>query len=555
MQADYILDYGTRAPGQAGKLFLMARLTSGPAPQNVQRRPLNLSLVIDRSGSMAGQKLDYTRQAAQFLVENLSANDMFSAVLYNDKVETLLMPENVTRKDAINQRIAGIKAGGTTNLSSGWLEGCKLVDRNRKSRFVNRVILISDGLANRGVTDSAQLVQMAYQKLGEGITTTTMGLGRDFNEDLLMEMANAGGGAYYFIESPEVTPTIFREELQGLLNVLGQNLTIGIKPEPGVKVNNQLNAYPISSDGAYTAFRLGDIFAEELKALVLEIDVPGLAGPGQQQIATLRFEYDAIQGDETEHKIQEIPVMLDVETSIPQLPHPEVKNTVLLLQAANARKRAIRAADQGDYHTAAIVLRQAAESIADNDAQQNNRLLEERNALMQQAADVEQGEVRYDVYRRKTLSTQAFYTMTSRHDDTITLRSRELQKKNQTQEFVPPLPEPPLQVEKRSGTTPTHVTWHEKTFPLEKTVTRVGRSSHNEIVLAVKGVSRFHCQIRRDGDAVYIEDLGSTNGTMIGGKTIEAPYQLSVGDVAYVCDEKLVFHDAPGHTVNYTLVE
>jgi Ca-activated chloride channel family protein len=97
-----------------------------------------------------------------------------------------------------------------------------------------------------------KLVVLAQQKRAEGVPTTTMGLGTDCNEDLLMAMAEAGGGAFYFIESPEVTPTIFQEELQGLLSVVGQNLVIGVDPTDYVTTVNQLNSYPMHTNGRRT---------------------------------------------------------------------------------------------------------------------------------------------------------------------------------------------------------------------------------------------------------------------------------------------------------------
>ena len=547
MQANYVLDYDTLSPNKPYRVYLMARIVSGPAPEEHTRRPLNISLVIDRSGSMAGEKIDYTRQAAQFLVQNLSIHDTLSIVLYNDKVETLLMPEKVHRKDIISQRIATIKPSGTTNLSSGWLEGCTLVQKNFNTQQVNRVILMSDGLANRGVTDPNQLVAMAQQKFNEQITTTTMGLGSDFNEDLLMAMATAGGGAFYFIESPEVTPQIFKDELKGLLNVVGQNLTIGILPAKDVRLNEQLNAYPKHTDGEYAAFRMGDIFGDEVKALVMELDLPPYPDVGQKQIALLRFEYDELTHNETHHRVMDIPVMIHVgvQTDRPLLPNSEVSQSVLLLKAAQARKEAVKAADSGAFKNAAQLLRDVADQIGE-DAEKDSRLAEERDALRQQAQDIEKGVSSYDVYSRKTLSTQAFYTMTSRHQDTVMLRIREAERegnKRSTQNVLPVGTNEALQILKRQGITPTHVTWKSHTFSLKNDLIRIGRASHNEIVIAEKGVSRFHCHIKREGDQLLIEDLGSTNGTTLDGKLIDKPHTLNVGDVVYICDEKLIFHD------------
>lgn len=551
MQADFILDYDVLKINTAQKIYLMARVVSGAATHEQKRRPLNLSLVVDRSGSMAGDKIDYTRQAAQFLVQNLGVNDTLSIVLYNDTVETLLMPEKVQRKDAISQKIAEIKPSGTTNLSSGWLEGCKLVAQNLDKPSVNRVILMSDGLANRGVTDKAQLVNMAQQKFSEGVSTTTMGLGTDFNEDLMMEMASAGGGAFYFIESPEVTPQIFKEELQGLLNVVAQNLVISVLPTNGVNIVGQLNAYAMKFDGAYTTFRLGDVFAEEIKALVLEITLPPYP-EGTHKIVTLRFEYDELrENNTTQHQLIELPVYIRA-TNQPNaivVKNPTVNQNVLLLQAANARKTAVQLADKGAFNEASQILRNAAKLIdAQND--DNPKLLEERNALMQQASELEKGESGYDVYSRKTMSSQSFYTMTSRHEDTVMLRLREQEKKRQTQsmdkvdsEQIDSTPK----IEKRPGVTPTHATWNGITFVLKGDLIRIGRSSQNDIVMNVEGVSRFHCQIIRKEEHLYLEDLGSTNGTMMGGENMDTPKQISVGDVAYICDEKLIFHDGNYH--------
>ena len=555
MKADFSLDYDVLTMERPYQVYLMARFVGGSAPVANQRRPLNLSLVIDRSGSMAGAKIDYTRQAAQFLVQNLTPLDYLSVVLYNDSVETLITPEKVVNKDAINQKIQKIRISGTTNLSGGWLQGCNHVGQNYSHDRVNRVILMSDGLANRGVTDTSKLVNMATKRFAdEEISTTTMGLGSDFNEDLMMAMANAGGGAFYFIESPEVAPTIFNEELRGLLSVVGQNLTISITATDHVSNIKQLNAYPDFKDKNVYAYRLGDVYGEEEKTLVVELDIPALQTMGEQQIAVLKFDYDELTPEGSTHHAWEMPVVVNVKQDAePVLRNLQVIENVLLLKAANARKQAIKDADKGKYKEASQVLNQAIEDI-DSAGIDNEQIQEERSALKSQAEQMEERPDTYDNYSRKTMATQAMYTLTSRHEETMVLRRREVLREmenrglaiEEADDILKPesLPENPAPIPNRSNVIPpTYLTYDGNTIKLTADLLRIGRSSHNEIHLPRKGVSRFHAHIKRVGDNYIIEDLGSTNGTHYNNKPIAGSLTLSVGDEILVCDEKLIFHD------------
>lgn len=535
MRADFALDYDVLTVQHTQKLYLLARLTAGPAPDAHLRRPLNLSVVIDRSGSMSGDKLSYTRQAAAFLVQNLNPRDTLSIVLYNENVETLVLPEPVRHKDAITQRIEAVRAGGTTNLSGGWLEGCNHVAHALNPDHLNRVILMSDGLANRGITDRERLVALAQQKFEAGISTTTMGLGADFNEDLLAAIASAGGGAFYFIESPEVAPLIFQEELRGLLSVVGQNLVISLAMTPYVASVHQLNAYPTTKGPGLAAFRLGDVFGEEVKTLALELTLAGLEQVGPVQIATLRFEYDELAGNGVEHRTLELPVMIDVVSpgTQPALPNLEVSQVVLLLKAAQARNEAIREADQGRYSSASQVLRQAADAIAES-GMHSAALDDEVQALNKEAANLARGADSYSDYSRKMMSTQAIYTMTDRHGSTQAMRMREFDRADKDANTA--------RAARQSGVIPTHLRWNDKTFALDGDLIRIGRAAQNEIIIKANGVSRFHCQIRRNNGRLLLEDLGSTNGTVIDGKPITDVYALSAGDEVYLCKERLTFH-------------
>lgn len=545
MRADFALDYDVLTVEQPHKLYLMAYVNADSAAKDRARRPLNLCLVIDRSGSMAGDKIDFTRQAAQLLVQNLGSDDLLSIVLYNEQVETLLMPEFVRRKDYISQQIASIKPGGTTNLSGGWLEACRLVAQNRHSDYLNRVILMSDGLANRGVTATDKLVEMARQKYDEeGITTTTMGLGTDFNEDLMMEMANAGGGAFYFIESPEATPTIFQEELQGLLSLIGQNLTITLEHSDHVREVRQLNLYPTRQDANAITYRLGDLFGDEVKALLLELSIPAIRQLGDVQIATLRFHYDELNAHGTQPRSWEMPVRVNVAPSDSLHPHNvnvDVRRAVLLLKAAQARAQAVSLADGGEYGEAAHTLREMVRYLEKSGYLYDPQISEERDALARQAEELSAGKEKYGQYSRKTMSTQALYTMSNRHDETMVLRLREQERmaKSDTDIVSAVQREPSL----GDGRTPTRLRWNNALFILAGDVIRIGRATENEIVISARGVSRAHCRLTRRDGKLILEDVGSTNGTLVNGRRLTSPYTVSVGDELRLSEERLVFED------------
>lgn len=542
MRANFALDYDVVTLQQPHKLYLMAYISAGVTHKDRERRALNISLVIDRSGSMAGDKIDYTRQAAQLLVQNLSQRDMLSVVVYNDTVETLLEPQYIVHKDMVSQKISGIKPGGTTNLSGGWLEGCHHVAHHMAAESLNRVILMTDGLANRGVTQTDKLIEIARQKFGEGISTTTMGLGTDFNEDLLMDIANAGGGAFYFIESPEVAPAIFQEELSGLLSLVGQNLSISLKRTQAIRSIKQLNAYPQSDDGAMLTFRLGDVFADDVKALLLEVSLAPMETLGEAEIGALTFAYDELNEHGTQRREWSMPIRINVADPEDQRPNKvnvDVRKAVLLLKAAQARQNAVLLADQRRFADAAAALRAVIDELQSSGFIGDEQISDEVEALIKQAEAMEDGEREYNEYSRKSMATQAFYTMSSRHMETVQLRQRERERGDST-DLLSYLMKA-RDRELGDGDAPTVLRWGDKVFAIEGNLMRIGRADQNDFIVNERGVSRFHCQLVRSGAKLYIEDTGSTNGTRINGRRLVGQYAVSIGDELTMGEARLTF--------------
>src|SRR6201991_3405569 len=154
-----------------------------------KRARLNLSLVLDRSGSMEGEKMARAREDAAFCIDQLMAEDRVSVVIFDDRVELIVPSQPVVNKDAIKERIYAVRARNSTALHEAWVRGGLEVSNHLSSRAINRVLLITDGLDNGGETRVDRIVQQAGELAGRNVTTSTIGIGSDFNEDLLIPMA------------------------------------------------------------------------------------------------------------------------------------------------------------------------------------------------------------------------------------------------------------------------------------------------------------------------------------------------------------------------------
>lgn len=322
--------------------FVYISLKGIKAEKTNNRQPLNISLVIDRSGSMSGDKLDYTKKAIDFVIDNVESTDMISIVQYNDKVSVVSETDFVTDKKSLHTKVGQIHAGGSTNLSGGMLEGysqvkngkkgsfinqlIEIVKTAQKENFVNRVLLLSDGLANVGVTDLATLQLMAQKKFREEqIGLSTFGVGADFNEELMTNLAEYGGANYYFIEKPDSIPQIFAKELSGLLAVIAQNTQVSVKFASQYAKCTKVYGYPATITDDKVSINFNDIFSEEQKAVLLHFEVV------KQFDGVLPIEVSLSYDDVVKKldKIAEIKTLNLIATQDENLFKTGIENTVL----------------------------------------------------------------------------------------------------------------------------------------------------------------------------------------------------------------------------------
>lgn len=223
----------TLANGPAREQFLLElRAAGGALPGGVVqggRSPLNLCLVIDRSGSMEGAPLEYVKQACRYVVDLLSPNDVLSIVTFEEIVEVLMPPQRVTSKEPIKEGIGRLQVGNTTNLYDGIALAAQQLSAFNEPGRATRMLVLSDGDPTAGIKDFSTLVAYAGEVKSRGITCTFLGFGPDYNEELIAGMAKKSGGNYYYIPSPELIPEVFRTELEKLMTVVARNLQLRMK--------------------------------------------------------------------------------------------------------------------------------------------------------------------------------------------------------------------------------------------------------------------------------------------------------------------------------------
>jgi Ca-activated chloride channel homolog len=237
------------------------------------KSPLNISIVIDRSGSMSGDKLKYAKIAAKYVIDQLSENDYVSVVEYDNTVDVKVAAQSASNKQSIKNAIETIFDRGGTNLCGGAVEGYRQVKKNYNSNYINRVLLLSDGLANEGITNPSQIENIVKNQMVEnGITISTFGLGRDYNEDLMTAMAENGNGNYYFIEKAKDVSNIFEKELNGVSRVLAQNVEIKIEVPEFVNITKVYGA-KYDQTGRVIKIPLRDVFCNETKSVLIKYTI------------------------------------------------------------------------------------------------------------------------------------------------------------------------------------------------------------------------------------------------------------------------------------------
>ena len=276
--------------GARSRRFLLAEIQAPEAPNRPGRLPVDLAFVLDRSGSMGGEKIAHAREAVLQGIQCLRDEDRFAVVAYDDHVQVVVPTTHATAeaREAASRAVARIAPRGSTDLEGGWRRGCEQVVEHLSAEAVGRCLLLTDGLANAGVTDHDEIERLSTDWRGRRVVTSTFGVGAHFDETLLRRMADAGGGNYEFIESAVQIADFMASEVGEALTVTAREAVLVVEAGKGAVVES-LNDFPCRQEGSAWRVELGSLFGGQSRNPVLRVTLAeGEAGAARD--VTVRLE-------------------------------------------------------------------------------------------------------------------------------------------------------------------------------------------------------------------------------------------------------------------------
>ena len=344
-------------------VYLYIDLKADKVGDDKDRSPLNIAVVIDRSGSMGDKnKLEYVKKSVDYIIEQAGTDDYVSIVTYDDYVDVLQRSAIIRDKYDLRDKVSKLKPGGFTNLSEGMFEGYDQVNSTYSRGYVNRVLLLSDGLANRGITDRFKLADMVRDKnRRDGITISTFGVGNDFNENLMVDIADYGKGNYFYIRNSYDIPEIFANELRGIRNLAAQGTKLRVRFPSKYLSPNKVFGYPYELDGDEIVIDFKDIFSEQTKSVLIKFDIKRKIDQRISFESELTYEdvnsnFKVVSSQDSRH-LQ--PTTNKDEYS--KNTNETVTQNIAMFESNEMMEKALREADNGNYEGARLILKDAKE--------------------------------------------------------------------------------------------------------------------------------------------------------------------------------------------------
>ncbi len=358
------LDRGILPAGVSQRAVVKVSLDAPLLREKAERPPVNLAIVLDRSGSMSGGgKLEKAKEAAIAALRRLGERDLFSLVIFDHEVETLVPPQSAGNTEWIEARIHSIHARGNTALFGGVSQGAAEVRKHLEGRYVSRILLLSDGQANVGPSQPEDLGRLGAALMKEHIAVTTIGVGTDYNEDLMTKLAQNSDGNTYFVESSSDLPRIFAAELGDVLNVFAREVRLEIEFSDGVRPVRIIGRDG-RLDNRKVEIRLNQLYGGQAKYALVEVEVSAGAPRDVRKLASARCSYENLVNRQAERAEAEANVRFsDSEPEVTGSVNVSVQKDMAYNILAEARDEAIQQADKGERVKAAATLRAAGAKV------------------------------------------------------------------------------------------------------------------------------------------------------------------------------------------------
>lgn len=402
------LDRAVLPAGGPQRAVVKITLDAERPPQPEERPPVNLTIVLDRSGSMSGQKIENAKNAAIAALRRLSGEDIFSLVIYDHEVETLVPAQSAANTEWIESRIRSIHSRGNTALFAGVSQGAAEVRKHLESKYVHRIMLLSDGLANVGPSTPADLGRLGASLMKEGISVTTIGVGNDYNEDLMTRLSQESDGNAYFVENSDDLPQIFAAELGDVLNVVAKKVVVELSCADGVRPVRIIGREGrVAPDGI--EINLNQLYGGQEKYVLVEVELPGGAPEQEQMVGTALCSYEnAINGRDGDSSARLAARYSAREQEVVESANVDVQKEIFRNRIAEAQDQAVVLFD-ADRKDEAVRKLKATADVLRSEAQALQlpaAALDSVEDLEVQSEELERQGM--DKARRKSLRTDSF---------------------------------------------------------------------------------------------------------------------------------------------------
>lgn len=382
------------------------------ALNDAQRQiPLNLCLVLDRSGSMNGQPLETVKAAALNLIEKLTVRDRISVVAFDHQAKVIVPNQLVSDLEQIKRQINTLAADGGTAIDEGMKLGIKEIALG-KQNSVSQIFLLTDGENEHG--DNVRCLKLAQLASEHNITINTLGFGEHWNQDVLEQIADSAGGILSYIEQPQQAIAEFaklftRVQTVGLTNAyLMMELMPGVRLaelKPVAQVSPETVELPIQLEGNYFTVRLGDLMIERERIILVNLYIYPQQ-PGQQQIASVQIRYDDPSLGKEALFSDIFPIEIDVQEQYQPAFNPEVQHSILALAKYRQTQIAEAKLHQGDLIGAATMLQTAAKTALQLGDEQGATILQTNATRLQAGEELSLGDKKKTRLVSKTILKQ-----------------------------------------------------------------------------------------------------------------------------------------------------